>query len=224
VVHVGTHKTGTTSIQRFLGANPTVLTAHGVRRPPGFLDPLQHHELPLLVLRPALATPQRRALPQAHDADWLAAASEHVRRTVEAAPEPVLVYSHEGLSFVRQPDEAARLAGLIPRPVTIVVFLREPAAYLRSYTAQLARMGIAPSDDPASIAYVEPDSWLVDGDALVGAYRAVFDDVRVLDYDACCAADHTVIPSLTDVLGIPRGALPPLDRWFANRTNEAAGR
>jgi hypothetical protein len=224
LLHVGVHKTGTTSIQLFLHDQGDLLATVGACRPTGFLLPQLHAELPLLTLRRDWSYPARLRLPETDAPAWRAAASAHLRAQVASEPE-LLVFSHEDLSYLRHDDEFERLADLLaPRSVTVVVFVRDRTGFLSSYREQLRATGFEPSDDPASFAYVEPDSWLADFDALMGGYRARFGDanVVVVDYDAVMQRDETVIPAFTDLLGIPRTSLPPLDGYFANQSGSQA--
>jgi hypothetical protein len=222
ILHVGTHKTGTTSLQQFLGdENDGLLAAAGAFFPPGFMIPRLHSDLPLLTLRPDLVWPMRLRFPETQSERWLAAAEAHVRGQVRTATRDVLVYSQEDLSYARFDHEVERLADLFDGlPVTVVVFLRDRRSFLDTYTAQLTATGFPLSDDPASFSYVRDDSWLLDYDALVDTYRRGFgsDNVKVFDYDAAVAADTTVIPAFAELLGIPRDSLPPLGRYFLNRT------
>lgn len=223
MLHIGTHKTGSTSIQRFLREHGELLATVGAGYPLGFLLADSHAELPLLTVRPERLWPARLRLPETQRPAWLAAARDHVRSEVRAFPADVLVYSHEDLSYVRSDEELERLRHLLDGPaIEVVVFLREPSAFLRSYRDQLAAMGFELSDDPSSFAYVEPDSWLVDHAALLDGYRRWFgaDQVTVIDYDEALRQDESVIPALTDRLGIPRAALPALDRYALNRSGQ----
>jgi hypothetical protein len=139
---------------------------------------------------------------------------------VVADEHEVLVYVHEDLSYARFDDELERLGLLFDgREVTVVLVLRDPAEFLASYRAQLAGTGFEASDDPSSFAFVDDDSWLVDHDALVGAYRSAFGEHHVvtIDYGEAMAANGTIIPAFTDVLGIDRAALPPLEQYRLNQ-------
>ena len=78
---------------------------------------------------------------------------------------------------------------------------RGESSVCASYRRQLRLMNLPPSSDPQHYAYCEADSWLVDYDALVGAYSRVFSDVRVLDYDEICARERTIIPSFAREIG-----------------------
>lgn len=222
MLHVGTHKTGTTSIQQLLrDQNDDLLATVGARYPEGFLIPVVHTELPLLTIRPDRTWPARLRFPETSRRSWQMAAEAHVRSQVGAPDPEVLVYVHEDLSYLRFDDEFDRLRGLLAgRTVDVVVCLREPAAFLRSYRSQLEGTGFEPSADPTSFAYLEADSWLLDHDAIVSGYRRAFGEahVTVLDYDEIMASDGTVIPAFTDLLGIARASLPPLDAYRLNRS------
>lgn len=222
VLHIGTHKTGSTSLQQLLlDQRDGLLAEAGVAYPTGLVIPASHAELPLLAIRPDRTWPARLRFPETQDPRWLAAAAAHVRDVLDHSPYPVTVFSHEDLSYLRHDDELAALRSLLgERRVRVVVFLRDPAAFLRSYRAQLEATGFPPSADPASFAFVEEGSWLVDHDALLGAYRRGFgvENVEVLDYDEAVRRDGSVIPAFTDQLGIVRSSLPDLDPYFLNRS------
>lgn len=222
VLHVGTHKTGSTSLQQFLrDQDDGLLATVGASYPPGLVLPASHSELPLLAIRAERTWPARLRLPETQRPVWLAMAEAHVRSLVSASDREVVVLSHEDLSYVRHDDELERLRDLLGAPsVRVVVFLRAKGAFLRSYRSQLEATGFALSDDPASFAYVEADSWLVDHAALVGGYQRWFGDgnVEVIDYEDTVARDGSVIPAFAELLGISRSALPPLDPYFLNRS------
>src|SRR3954452_14610234 len=110
LLHVGTHKTGSTSLQHFFrDQNYTLLAAVGASYPDGFLIPTMHSELPLLTIRPERLWPARIRFPETQGETWLAAAAQHVRTTVHSSPLDILVWSHEDLSYLRFDDEFQRL-------------------------------------------------------------------------------------------------------------------
>jgi hypothetical protein len=225
LLHVGTHRTGTTSIQLFLREhNDTVLAAAGVHYPPGFLLPVVHTELPLLIIRPGWMWPARLRFPETQRPSWLAAARAHVRHHLCTDPRETLAFVQEDLSYLRSAEELERLRDLFAdTEAHIAIFLREPQAFLRSCAAQLTATGFELTDDPGSFAYLEPDSWLVDYEALVAGYRTCFGDdrVHVVDYDRAIEEDGSVIPAYAALLGIDRSELPDLERYHVNRTGSA---
>jgi hypothetical protein len=220
VLHIGTHKTGTTSIQRFLRDHEELLRAAGVVFPPGLLRDANHMELHMLAMRAGRESPARRAHPDAAGPAWEASAREHVRRAVAEATADTVVLSAEGLWFLRHDDEMTRLRDLFgEHDVEVVVLVRDATSFLASYARTLDELGIARSGDPASVAYVESDSWLVDVDGNLARWRAAFgaDRVTVLDYDACVRADGSVIPAFLERLGIARSRLPDVSGYYVNR-------
>jgi hypothetical protein len=221
VLHVGTHKTGTTSIQMFLrDHNDDLLAAANAHYPSGFLLPVVHTELPLVAIRPDRMWPARLRFPETERASWQAAAREHIRAQV-AGDHEQLVYIQEDLSYVRFDDEFERLCDLFEgRTVTVVVFLRDRTEFMRSYRSQLEGTGFELSEDRSSFAYVHDDSWLLDYDILLDGYRRWFgrDNVEVIDYEQVMHADGTVIPSFAEVLGIARSSLPDIDHYRLNPT------
>ncbi len=222
LLHIGTHKTGTTSIQEFCrDENPGVLEDVGAFFPAGFLIPTLHSDLALLSMRKKREWPARVKFPETRSVEWLGAAHLHVRAQIEESTVTTLVYSHEDLSYLRFDDEVTRLRGLFaPAEVRIVVFLRDKQAFLSSYRAQLRSMGLPFSSDQRSFAYVEDDTWLTDYDALVDVYARGFGrrNVEVVNYEMAVQRDGSVIPTFAALLGISRGSLPPLGRYFLNRS------
>ncbi len=128
-VHAGTHKTGTTSIQRFLAANAAAASLDGVLYP---MTARLSAELPAHTFRAAL-----------HDgraADVLAAMLAEMRRAAAAR----IVLSSEALSAVVDFGSLAQvttpLAGAGYRP-RIVVYLRPQADRIESLYATSAING-----------------------------------------------------------------------------------
>ncbi len=221
-LHVGTHRTGTSSIQLFLREhNDGLLAAVGCHYPDGFLLPIVHTDLPLLTVRRERMWPARIRFPETQHPGWQADAARHVRSQVEDPTREHLVYLHEDLSYLRHDDELEALRSLLDgRSVSVVVFLRDRESFRRSYRSQLEGTGFELSDDPTSFAYLEPDSWILQYDDLVDGYRRWFgeDNVRVFDYDAISSEGGGVIPAFAEVLGIHREALPDLGRYRLNPT------
>jgi hypothetical protein len=117
LLHIGTHRTGTTSIQSYLRNE---------------------------VGAPVFPEGYFPDYPNCH-AEWLVASSldfEHAYRAptrdklqLEAASEaPLLVYSCETISTFRDADRVARVRELVgARRLLVVLYTREPKAFLKSY-------------------------------------------------------------------------------------------
>ena len=206
-VHIGTHKTGTSSFQEWLGRHESeLLERFGIGTYRGAFPNCR--EIGLACASPNRSLPTR-GIPQWVDPAWRRHVGELV--AVQLARSEDLVLSSEALSFLRSPDEVRHLAQLLHgRDVTILVVLRNRADFLDSWAKHLRRDRYKLSRDPKSFAYVETDSWLADYDSLVGVYQSVFgaDHVRVIDYDQAMARNGSIIPAVmaevvSDVTDLP---------------------
>lgn len=220
VLHIGTHKTGTTSIQHYLGIEEPALEAAGAavfRDSSGRVLNKEIFHACVSPSRRRLVTPRkakRRGLPLLLLFKW------RLRQFMRRNPGRRIVISCEMLSYLREPAEMRRLRLAFPRgaKVRVVVCLREKQAFLRSYTAQITKQRFQPSADPRSFAYVEPDSWLLDYDGLLAAFRRLTDDVVVIDYDEAMRAHGNIIPAFCEAAGWPvpsRAALAFLNKSAA---------
>ena len=224
LIHIGTHKTGTTSFQNWAAASRSALAAGGVTWLQGRLGP-SHAEVPLLAIDADRSLAMRAVHPDWCLPAWQADARADLRAQSEAAHERLLV-SSEALSYARRPREVERLAELFaPRELAVVAVLREPISYLRSYRRTLIGMGFEPSRYQGSFAYVEDDSWLLDYGAMLGAYREALGDdaVTVLDYEAEMERRGSIIPAILDGFGIGPGGLPAWDEFRDNRSRRGIG-
>nr|QOL00440.1 hypothetical protein [uncultured organism] len=138
-VHIGTHKTGTTALQRFFARND------GVLRRDGSLYPL--------------AGRYRADLPGHHNIAFELAGDERydpalgtladLCRELEAAPDERVYISSEGFGFLHDRDDRMHMlqgalagAGFCPKAV---VYLRPQADYLEALYGTLIRHGYARS-------------------------------------------------------------------------------
>jgi hypothetical protein len=137
-IHVGTHKTGTTSIQAFLRDNDERFGAHGVLIPRAGRgeDAAGHHNLTQELLTGNGFIAERGGL---------AEVAEELRRS----DKPRACISSEDFSLVsRSPEalhalrDAIQAAGFIP---VIVVYLRPQVSYCISIYAEIVKNGYAKS-------------------------------------------------------------------------------
>ncbi|MEY2939549.1 MAG: hypothetical protein RIS58_536 [Actinomycetota bacterium] len=222
IVHIGTHKTGSTSLQYWLAQNISELQTHhglGVYRP---IHP-NGRELALLCANPDRSIPTIREIPEWRSEAWRSSAWGHVRSEVERTDE-VIFFSNETLSLLRAPEELERLRDLLaPRAIDIVLVTRNSDDFLRSWRGQLTRGGFALSQDPTSFAYLEHDSWLIRYDQIVSVNEEVFGTgrVHVVDYDHARAEFGSVIPAIMARCGLEVSALPEWTHVHRNRGHRA---
>ena len=213
ILHIGFHKTGSTSIQAFLGRFRGRLAELGLAVYEGMQVPDNHVELQLaittngLLQKAGMATrPVLQALRAGYTADaaYRSRVEDRIRRFAESAKEPIAVFSSEAVSVLRTDEQLCWLKSVLPGPVSILAYLREPQAYLEAFRATMKLLGVAESDDPTSVAYVKEDTWLADYEARLAPFRRTFgtENVVVIDYDERVAAEGTVIPSFLRVLGV----------------------
>ncbi len=221
ILHIGTHKTGTTSFQAALHDNFDQLLDCGIRVFESRLTETRGwaHELPLLSVRPELTIPLRLMIPDSTLSTFQTEAYDHVRRQV-LTPEPVLIASHEELSFIRRHEEVEFLAKLLNgRQIQVVIALREKNSFLRSYRNQLTQMGY-PTSSPYqdSFMYTKEDSWIVDRTGLVGAFSDVLgsSSVSVIDYEATTLKYGSIVRALWSVTGLPDELSPSVDGYWLN--------
>jgi hypothetical protein len=125
-LHIGLHKTGTSSLQSFFSNNRPAFEAAGYAIPQrGWLDGA-HHNIPLEILRKPKFDPQQgglaEALPQ-----------------IDSQPNALL--SSEEFEFLDLGGVRRLREGLGERPVGVIVYLRRQDALIASTYAQQIKMG-----------------------------------------------------------------------------------
>lgn len=216
VLHIGTFKTGTSSIQRYLRDHPDLLAAHRCRFPRGWLRRDCHLELHMAAMRPDRTSSARMQGTEWHDPKWRTMLLGMVADDLAAHPEERTVLSAEHTGLLRYPDEIRAVRDVVGADARVVCVLRRPEDFLASMRDQLVKNGIDPSDDPESHAYVEPDSWLADYRLRFAAWRSMFPRMTFLDYDASVRNDGSMIPSFMRTLGVHPEELTDLDDYWLN--------
>ncbi len=228
-LHIGAHKTGSKSLQHVLRTRSQDLDSLGFRL---FNSAIRigesrvagedgwAHEIPLAIIRSSLDYPLRdsaRVRGQTDRKHFIAHCSQEFQRD-----DPILIASHENLSFARFEWELLPLAKMLDsaqRACTVVLVLRDPASWLPSWESQLARMGrAAGSRDRNSIEFNGPQSWLFDWENLVKIYRNVFgsESLIIVNYEDAVKRDSSTVPSVLDGLGVGRGNLGALNEAWLN--------
>jgi hypothetical protein len=224
ILHIGLHKTGTTSIQTFLQRNIGVLQTHGLDFYQGMVFPENHVELHAASMRPERQSGYKNRAGLKVDAMYIAQVRQRVTQFVLDSKASRLVFSNEGLSLLRYEDELEILKTLFPAGrFQVVVYLRNETDYLRSYVAQLSKNPetLPQLIDQESFAYTEPDSWLADYEARLAPFKQVFGEshVHVLDFDTVVNRQGNVIPSFLEWLGLASVFSPKdWENCFYNRS------
>lgn len=216
-LHVGTHKTGTTSIQEGLSRKAAALAQSGVRVWP------EKNALRLanLFLRASLVTTARvlgKAVPPTL-AD-LRAVPDLVRHTLGDCGE--MIVSCEEFCMMRDAHEAhalvATLGSGFDRIVPIVA-LRNVADWKSSREDQLRKTGVWDMQKSLPDTSSNDGAWYYDHDGIIAFWNAI-GPTQVLDYDAICTREGSVLPALARMFGQP-GLFDDLDLRL--NTRDAAG-
>lgn len=186
VLHIGLPKTGSTSLQFLLGENRIKLKSQNAEYFIGSLPPhgYNHGELYLSALRDGVTTfgTQKFSYDQT---ELYEQTRGRIARFVNRSRASLLLFSAEGLSFLRTRRELRKLRSLFPSNLDFRVILveRDAAEWLNSWRKQiLSNPERGLSADPDSALYVEPDTWLVDFEQLKQAYRSEFGNLTTLPY------------------------------------------
>lgn len=97
-----------------------------------------------------------------------------------------IVWSNEGLSFLRTKEEYKRLADLF-RPYSTkqiaILSIRDKHEFKLSWEKQLKRMGLDEKNpNPNSYKYLEDESWMLDWSERLSLIAQEFDQVKIWKY------------------------------------------
>ena len=222
-LHIGTHKTGTTSIQQSLQRDADALSVQGIgvhreARAEGAFS-CNAQRLAHCFVRGDLATPMRIRRPMANNGGIL----RRFQNDVRLSPFPTLVVSSETFCFLRTAEEATALGEVLGKLFTevrpIVVF-RNTRDWAASWAKQLDFMGVS-----ETISQMAPDErvdgpWYFDRTALLRFWQQL-GPVTQINYDTAVEKDGSIVPSFYQAIGAgePSGLSPV----FSNITNRRRG-
>ncbi|GAA4642127.1 hypothetical protein GCM10023115_03900 [Pontixanthobacter gangjinensis] len=213
-LHIGTHKTGSSSLQHYLGAQRKTLVSHGFAYFTGAYEPDNHVEFFAIALRADREAFSRAKYGIEQTDKALAAAAANFQEFRQANQKQALIVSTEGLSLLRHDDEVERLNTILGAEMLDIVpilVLRDKAAFLKSFRKQILKHADRElSNDPASINYVEQDSWLADFGAIKSLWRKHFGEnaLRIIDYDQAMKRDEDVLPAALKAMDLPESFIP----------------
>lgn len=213
-IHIGTHKTGSSSLQHWLGSIREQLEQIGFAYFTGAFEPDNHVELFAVPMRPGREAFARGKYGIVGSEAELESVRDRFRDFAARHSGHDLILSCEGLSLLRFDDEIERFRSIIEptdREVIVVLVLRNKADFLDSFRRQIIKHRDRElSDNPSSIRYVEPDSWLADYDAIEDVWSRSFPSapVRVIDYDQAIKQEDDVLPALLRAMDLPDAVIP----------------
>lgn len=231
-LHVGKHKTGSSSIQWYLTNNEQFFADIGLKvvRNTHFanwalenLNDTNCFAFSHTIIRPELMTPirLRGILPVPNFEDQCKTAVR-TNADLHRLSGTALLMSGEAFSFLRTPKERKvfnlMFDGFDLHPILL---FREKQSWLHSWKQQTARLRQNfPDADmtSGSIFNYSDNSWLVDDQAI---QRFFGPKTRVLSYEGEITKYESVIPAFLRELGIPLKDAPDWDNVWVNRTIQA---
>ena len=210
ILHIGSEKTGTTSIQRLFATNRQGLSAQGVLYPVTGATPWGHHGIAAHVCDPSADITLASIDAPTDLADAL-------HQEAQDAGCPTVVISSELLgSRLRTADDVARVRDLIEqfaRKITVVLYARNPVAMAESQFAMTVTAGnTAPFPHDAPGALPPEHRWPLDAHSIASLWADVFgrDNVCVRPYHRASLSHGSAIDDFATLCGLdPETDLPP---------------
>lgn len=182
LIHIGTHKTGSTSFQSYLKGHAEELKENGFS-----VVPYQDAKIAAcLSVRDGLPIPGRHLF----ERDGRKSTEKKLRSRISEFYDDnnanTIVISCEHLSYFRTTEEVDHLLSYFEEhnEIDIFVVVREKADFLRSYEAQVKKTGHGPvHEDKSSPYYCGEDSWLIDYDGMQAPWIARANKFHKLSYE-----------------------------------------
>lgn len=183
LIHIGTHKTGSSSFQAYLADHSTELKQSGF----SVLPDKYAHTAACLSVRDELPIPGADHL---IDKESRIKTEKNLRDCISKFyienQTNALILSCEHFSYFRTIEEVDRLLSFFACHDEIRVFtvVRDKGSFLNSYKAQIRKTGHGPiKDDTSSPFYCGKDTWLVDYDGMKTPWVARTNDFQIISYE-----------------------------------------
>ena len=187
-IHMGCHKTGTTSIQRFCHNNRSLLESHNIGYLPCPDESGRHIELNQCVLRADVARFTHSQLTPPDHCKLITNYKHIIRTFLQSSKCDSFLFSDEGLDFIRTKSELDELKELFPYYCEIVpiLVLREKNEWKRSWINFLRKNNNDLREDrfvnPSSPYFLSEESWFFNIEELVDQLVENFTRVVKIDY------------------------------------------
>ena len=195
IIHIGQHRTGTTSLQQFLRDKKQQLLERGLYVPSKVAahNHHSHYVLNLYALAEKRYSPKKDEIIAARGDRYLSKLKIDIQRGMEKAYRQALarkcttvLWSNEGLYLLNSLSEYKCLKGLFSQysdHIEVVCCFRDKESFRKSYAQHLSAQGISFSTQLDSYRYVEIDSWLFDYERKQVLLSSVFDECLYFQYD-----------------------------------------
>lgn len=210
ILHVGLHKTGSTSVQHFLCDNVDRLRRdHGI----AVYKPIIHlkngyvaNEVGIAIARRGVfdAFPDHLVSAELRDSfdkeAWYDRICAWMTEFCETDPADTLLVSGENISWLRTPEEASRLREMFPVPdnaIEVVLCLRDKDKWWVSYCNQMNKLSLTGTPEHNSQWHLDRDGWLTDFDGLIAALRTAFPKITFIEYG------DTMVATFMQAIGHP---------------------
>lgn len=224
-LHIGKHKTGSTSIQKYLADNIGFFRVNGfdvilnsiipssmIKTNPANCAGLAH-----LFIRDDLETPVRLRGNFIYNDEERVKVVREAKLSLYRQESEKIIISAEAFSFFRMQSELEALYDFLDVfRVVPIFFYRDPVSWMRSWELQLIplrrKLNIL---NPRSegIFDFRPNSWLLDDDAIVDLFG---EQTIALSYDEHVERDGSVIPMFLRSLGLSPKDCPAWDGVWCN--------
>jgi len=195
IIHIGQHKTGTTSIQHFLRQKKLEMAKKGLYVPDiiaGYDNP-SHYILNVYALEENRYSSMKEKLMASKPKEYFDGLQQELEKDIakhyslaEKYKCKDVIWTNEGLYLLNSIQEYMRLRKLFDKyssNIICVCCFREVASYKKSYIQQLLKQGISLSADKNSYRYLQDDSWLFDYSRKTKMLKKVFDQVITFTYN-----------------------------------------
>ena len=195
IIHIGQHKTGTTSIQYYLRDNREQLEKKGLYVPSkiaGFENP-SHFILNVYSLSGNRYSQKKEEILSSKGKQYIDELEKVLKSDIAQIYQDAsnkgcdkIIWSNEGLYLLKSVAEYKKLVSLF-KPYSseteVVCCFREVASYRKSYIKELKKHHISLSQDQDSYRYVETDSWLLNYEDKKQILSKVFNKCIFFAYD-----------------------------------------
>ena len=229
-LHIGLHKTGTTSFQDYCASHREELDRQDLVVFQPLASRASAHEIALAVLRPGVVS----------EPAWYRGKEQvrgYLQNFLATCVEKDVLISAESLSYIRTQDECLELKKLFGHwhdafEIIVLAVVRDRHDWWQSYCNEIRKTPIGPQKDPRSCYCLDEAGWLTDFSTLFDVLEKNFDEVKVLAYNK-----QDMTPGLLEAMG--RGPIagyqtrrlnardkwPRLRRWYKrNLSDTVVGR